>query len=239
MTMRAALAGRRLVVHGDAFEWLDANGAPEGASIVTSLPDHSELPELGLTAWREWFMATVARLVAWLPERGAAVFYQSDVRHQGAWIDKGHLVLSGGERAGASVAWHKIVCRKPPGTLSMGRPTYSHMIALSKTPLGPARHAGPDVLEDAGAMDWSRAMGLNACRVACVYLRDDVGARVIVDPFCGRGSVLAAANALGLDAIGVEKSGKRCRAARAYDANATRSRDDDAADVTEEERDPS
>ena len=76
------------------------------------------------------------------------------------------------------------------------------------------RRPGPDVLPDAGFMPWSRAMGTTACRVACAYLRDETEARIIVDPFCGRGTVLAVANAMGLDAIGVELSAKRCRAAR-------------------------
>lgn len=38
----------------------------------------------------------------------------------------------------------------------------------------------------------------------------------ILDPFCGEGSVLAAANALGVDALGVDSSLKRCRHAAAY-----------------------
>jgi tRNA G10 N-methylase Trm11 len=37
----------------------------------------------------------------------------------------------------------------------------------------------------------------------------------VFDPFCGVGTVLAVANALGLDALGVEKSRKRCEQARA------------------------
>jgi DNA modification methylase len=41
-----------------------------------------------------------------------------------------------------------------------------------------------------------------------------VGARVVFDPFCGVGTVLAAANALGLDAWGVEKNRKRAEQAR-------------------------
>jgi tRNA G10 N-methylase Trm11 len=42
-----------------------------------------------------------------------------------------------------------------------------------------------------------------------------VAAKVVVDPFCGVGTVLAAANALGLDALGVEKNRKRAEEARA------------------------
>ena len=38
----------------------------------------------------------------------------------------------------------------------------------------------------------------------------------ILDPFCGEGSVLAAANALGVLAVGVDSSRKRCRHAAAY-----------------------
>jgi tRNA G10 N-methylase Trm11 len=37
---------------------------------------------------------------------------------------------------------------------------------------------------------------------------------VIVDRFCGRGTVLAVANEMGFDAIGVDIGGKRVRAAR-------------------------
>jgi tRNA G10 N-methylase Trm11 len=36
----------------------------------------------------------------------------------------------------------------------------------------------------------------------------------VVDPFCGLGSVLAVANSMGLDAIGVEIVAKRARRAR-------------------------
>jgi hypothetical protein len=41
-----------------------------------------------------------------------------------------------------------------------------------------------------------------------------VGATAVVDPFCGVGTVLAVANALGLDALGVEKNRKRAEQAR-------------------------
>jgi hypothetical protein len=64
-------------------------------------------------------------------------------------------------------------------------------------------------------MPWSRAMGVDACRLACRYLIENTQTRVVVDPFCGKGTVLAVANGMGLDAVGVELSSKRRKTARA------------------------
>jgi hypothetical protein len=71
----------------------------------------------------------------------------------------------------------------------------------------------PDVIPDAGRSLWVRAMGVRAAAHAVRFARDQVGAKLIFDPFCGVGTVLAVANALGLDALGVEKSRKRCEQA--------------------------
>ena len=203
----------RRVENADAFAWLAQNPAPEGACVVTSMPDVSEVP-LDFAGWRAWFVGAARTIVRWLPANGVAIFFQSDIRERGTHVDKGYLVMRAAEEEAASVLWHKIVCRKPPGTIALGRASYSHMIAIAPRAREDARLSGPDVLPDAGETSWSRGMGLEACRVACLYLRDEAGARVIVDPFCGRGSVLAVANALGLDAIGVDLATKRCRAAR-------------------------
>ena len=45
-------------------------------------------------------------------------------------------------------------------------------------------------------------------------MRRDTPTRTVVDPFCGWGTVLAAANAVGLDAVGVDLSARMCRRAR-------------------------
>lgn len=57
-------------------------------------------------------------------------------------------------------------------------------------------------------------MGLNACEEACRWLLFNTQSRTVVDPFCGRGSVLAMANKLGFAAVGVDLSAKRCSLAR-------------------------
>jgi hypothetical protein len=207
----------RRIVQGEASAWMDANRPDADASVVTSLPDVSEVPHLAFDAWRTWFGDAARHVIRWLPEHGVAIFYQSDIRVAGIWVDKGYLVLRAAEDERAELLWHKIVCRRPPGSIALGRSSYSHMICVARGGCGarPApRKPGPDVLPDAGLTTWTRGMGVEACRVACRYLKDETETRVVVDPFCGRGTVLAVANAMGLDALGVELSAKRCRAAR-------------------------
>lgn len=207
-------APSRQVFQADALVWLRENVAPEGASVVTSLPDVSELGQLDLAAWRTWFIDAASAVIRWVPEDGVAIFYQTDVRIAGAWIDKGYLVMRAAEDAGAELLWHKIVCRSAPGTSSFGRPRYAHMLAFSRSRASRPERSRIDVMPDAGFMPWSKAMGVDACREACRFLCDETSTRVVVDPFCGRGTVLAIANDMGLDAIGVDVGGKRCRVAR-------------------------
>ncbi len=203
----------RTVHHGDGIAFLASGRLADDHAIITSLPDHSELPALGIAAWKQWFVDTVALACRALADDGVAIFYQTDVKHDGRWIDKGHLVHSGIDAAGSHVLWHKIVCRVPPGAITFGRPAYAHMICASRERrLSPATSSA-DVLPALGHMSWSRAMGGAACEAA-ITLVEKLGARVVVDPFCGYGSILAAANAHGLDAIGVELSKKRVARAR-------------------------
>ncbi len=212
--MIPALRPARVIFQAEARAWMEANPAEAGASVVTSLPDVSELSKTTFEGWREWFIDTARQVIRWVPEDGVAIFFQSDIRHRGVWVDKGYLVTRAAEEEGAHLLWHAIVCRKPPGTLSFGRPNYSRMICVSRAMRDPAKKPGPDILEDGGEKAWSRAMGINACAMACRYLKENIGTRVVVDPFCGQGSVLKVANQMGMDAVGVDLSPRRCKAAR-------------------------
>jgi tRNA/tmRNA/rRNA uracil-C5-methylase (TrmA/RlmC/RlmD family) len=72
----------------------------------------------------------------------------------------------------------------------------------------------PDVIADAGRSLWIRAAGVRATAHAVRFARDQAGAKLVFDPFCGVGTIPAVANALGLDALGVELAKKRCEQAR-------------------------
>ena len=204
----------RIVHHGDGVAWLESAQLGPGDAIVTSLPDVSEVG-LDLAAWQRWFVDTAALICARVHPDSVAVFYQSDIKHEGVWIDKGHLVHTGADRSGAHCVFHKIVCRAPAGTTTFGRPAHAHMLAFSRgLKLAPGQ-SSPDVLPAMGAMTWPRAMGTAACEFAARFVRDLAHATTVVDPFCGHGTMLAVANAFGLDAIGVELSAKRVRKAEA------------------------
>jgi hypothetical protein len=204
----------RIVHHGEALAWLRAEGPLVGASVVTSLPDVSEVPALGLDGWRTWFDEAVVTTMQSVPAEGVAIFFQSDIKHGGLWLDKGAMVARAAERAGMALLFHKIVCRKPPGTVTFGRASYSHLLGFSRSLRPTLQRATADVLSDAGFMPGSKAMGVNACVDACRFILCETTTRTVIDPFCGWGTVLAVANSLGLDAVGVDLSVRMCRRAR-------------------------
>ncbi|SEU22022.1 DNA methyltransferase [Stigmatella erecta] len=207
--------GKRTVECAEAVAWLTAQGVLAGCSAVTSLPDVSEFPALTLAGWKQWFIQAAALVMAKVPPEGVSVFYQTDVKHEGTWVDKGYLVSRAAEEAGCELLFHKVVCRRPPGTVTFGRPAYSHLLGFSRGVRLDLSQATADVLPEAGEVTWTRGMGVQACLAACRFIQAHTATRTVVDPFCGHGTVLAVANALGLDAVGVELSRKRAKKARA------------------------
>jgi len=205
---------RREVHHADALAWLAANTPFVGTSIITSLPDVSELPTLGFAGWRAWFVDAAVRVLDATPDDGVAIFFQSDIRHEGQWVDKSFLVQSAAVERGAPLLFHRIVCRKPAGTRTSGRATYSHLLGFSRSVRPRGDHPVADVLPEAGLMPTKKSMGVLACLEACRFLLNETKTRTVLDPFCGAGTVLAVANALGLDAVGVDLAARQCRRAR-------------------------
>lgn len=205
---------RRTVVTGDGVAWMQGHDFLPEEALVTSLPDVSELPALGFEGWRDWFVETATLACTRVHARALAVFYQTDIRRGGRWIDKGYLVARGAQAAGAECLFHRIVCRVPPGTATPGRPGYAHLLGFSRGLEAGGAAPAHDVLPELGRMTWTRAMGTAACAEVCRYVLRATPCRTVLDPFCGLGTMLAMANAFGLDAVGVELSPRRAAKAR-------------------------
>ncbi len=208
-------ASSRIIHHADAVAWLNERSVIEGASFVTSLPDMSEFNKKTVQEWKDWFTSTAALVLSRCPDNGVVIFYQRDGKKDGTWVDKGFLVQKAAENTGHSQLWHKIVCRARAGSATFGQPGFSHLLCFSKGIRAQVEHSTPDVLPLAGEQTWTRGMGLLACEAACRFILEHTPTRTVVDPFCGHGTVLAVANDLGLNAIGVEKGRKRSEKAQA------------------------
>jgi hypothetical protein len=213
------VATTRTVHHADALVWLPAQPVLSGCSFITSLPDVSEFPALSLADWQTWFTDAATLVLSKCPDDGVTIFYQTDIKREGTWVDKGFLCQKAAEREGHALLAHKIVCRTPPGTATFGRPAYAHLLVFSKGVRFEVRRSTADVLPETGETTWTRGMGLAACRAACKIVLENTTTRTIVDPFCGHGTVLAVANDLGLAAIGVDHSRKCVKIARELTVN--------------------
>jgi len=206
---------KREVVCRDALEWLKEQSKIQG-SVITSLPDVSEVP-MSLIDWKKWFVGSVHEILLRLDENECAIFYQTDVKiiKEGKfieWIDKSYLVNRGSEGVPeCTLVWHKIMSfntdiTKP--SVTKKKAGYSHMLCFRKNAKNHDENL-PDVISR-GKMVWTKGMGFNACCLAVKYAKK-IGSKCVVDPFCGKGSILAVANYMGLDSFGVEISSTKCR----------------------------
>mmetsp|Transcript_58022 Transcript_58022/g.138114 ORF Transcript_58022/g.138114 Transcript_58022/m.138114 type:complete len:327 (-) Transcript_58022:14-994(-) len=205
---------RRWVCCADAVSWLRAQ--PDiAASVVTSLPDISELESDGIKtaeAYKEWFIEVASIILSKVRPKDIVIFYQSDGKMNGHLIAKAGLCYLAAEKTNSVCLWHKIAWSAAPGTVRFGRPSFTHVVAFSKEfrdSQSGSLPKFPDIL-DRGNVVWPRGIGVEACRIACNFVAA-AGAECIVDPFCGYGSVLAMANSFGVEAVGVERSTKRCK----------------------------
>lgn len=208
----------REVIIAETEAWLSSHRCRPGTSVITSLPDYSEVHPQGgfknFEQWSVWFVRLTAQILGWLPPESYGIFFQSDVRFDNRWVDKSYLLLEGAHKTKAQLVWRKVICRRPPGSISAGRPTYSHMLCFYTGKVPKILRPGPDVISDCGHKTWSRAMGSVACHVACRFLVEESASTLVFDPFCGEGSVLAAANDWGLGAYGLDISPNRVARSR-------------------------
>lgn len=205
---------KRSVFCEDAVQWLETREVQSDCSLVSSMPDISEFPGSSLGDWKNWFVNTASLILSKTAPEGVTIFYQSDIKFEGTWVDKGYLCQKAAEALGHALLWHKIICRSPAGIATFGRPAYSHMLCFSKKLKVDISKSTADVIPDLGDKTWQRGMGLEACLMAAKFIAEQTPSKIMINPFCGEGSMLAAASVYGFEGIGIERSPKRAEKAR-------------------------
>ena len=213
--MNMTIEPTRIIHCEDAIKWLQDSKILEGCSLVASMPDISEFHGFTLQEWKQWFVDTAKLIMSKTPADGVTIFYQTDIKVNGEWIDKGYLCQRAAEDLGHKLLWHKIICRIKPGKISFGRPAYSHIVCFSQNHrLNDLSKSTADIIPEIGDKTWERGMGLEACLMIGKFIAEQTPTKTLVHPFCGQGSMVAVANALGLSSIGIERSFKRAEMAR-------------------------
>lgn len=208
----------RSVFCEDAILWLETREIQTGCSLVSSMPDISEFPGFSINEWKSWFVKTASLILSKTDPDGVTIFYQSDIKHEGTWVDKGYLCQKAAEALGHELLWHKVICRSPAGIATFGRPSYSHMLCFSKKLKVDISKSTADVIPDLGDKTWQRGMGLEACLMAAKFIAEQTPTKIVINPFCGEGSMLAALRVFELEAIGIERSPKRAEKAKRLEA---------------------
>lgn len=197
------------IICADAVAWMEGGDCPP-CSVVTSPPDQAEIG-CSMDEWRVWYLRACYAACRCLAPGAPAVFYGTDRKHEGEWVSKARIFTDAANQAGLHLLWHKIALRRPVGSTDLLRPGYSHLMAFGDAISRPGR-ATPDVF-DRGRTLYPNGMGLAAARLAVEFaMRPDLP---LVDPFCGRGTVPAVADALGANAIGVDIDPQQVEAAQA------------------------
>ena len=204
----------KTVVQSEALEWLARTRLTANQAIVASIPDSAELPNPAFEPWKAWFSQVAERVLGSAHPASPVIFYQSDVRHGGTWVDKGFLVEQAAQKVGAELLLHRIVCRQPAGTTTFGRAAYAHLLLFSRSLRTTRRFAYDHVIPDGGPAVWIRGIGLHSCAAIVEMIRQESACDTLVHLFCGKGLLLEVARLHGLHAVGIDLSKRQCRQAR-------------------------
>jgi hypothetical protein len=201
----------KTIICADSFEWLPTNR--DQGSIITSLPDASEIGIEDLKEYDKWVRRAATEIFLSVSEGCPVIFIQTDRRKGGRQFSKANLLMNIAHEEGWFLLWHKIELAAEVGKSNLYRPTFRNMLCFGKGKMS-AGQATPDVIPPSKRL-YEMAFGFAAARV-CVEFCKRFTKRVC-DPFCGQGTVLQVAEQMGLHSVGVDIDPKVCEVARQFE----------------------
>jgi hypothetical protein len=200
----------KTIICADSLDWLPANR--DQGSIVTSLPDASEIGIKDLDEYEKWVRRAAMECFLSASTDCPVIFVQTDRRKGGRQFSKAKLLMNVADEQGWFLLWHKIELAAEVGKSNLYRPTFRNMLCFGKGKMS-AGQATADVIPPSKRL-YEMAFGFEAAEV-CVEFCKKFSNRVL-DPFCGHGTVLHVAEELGMDSVGVDIDPKVCEVARQF-----------------------
>jgi hypothetical protein len=151
----------KTVICADSFEWLRANR--DQGSIITSLPDASEIGIEDLNEYEKWVRRAATECFASASTDCPVIFVQTDRRRKGKQFSKAFLLMRVAESLGWHLVWHKIELTADVGTSNLYRPAFRNMLCFGRGKMT-AGQATPDVVAKSKRL-YDMAFGFEAARV--------------------------------------------------------------------------
>jgi hypothetical protein len=196
----------KTVICADSFEWLRANR--DQGSIITSLPDASEIGIEDLNEYDKWVRRAATEIFLSASADCPVIFIQTDRRKGGRQFSKAHLLQNVATEQGWFLLWHKIELSAEVGKSNLYRPTFRNMLCFGRGKMS-AGQATADVIPPSKRL-YEMAFGFAAARVAVEFCKKF--SNRVLDPFCGHGTILHVAEELGMDSVGVDIDPACCEA---------------------------
>ena len=178
---------------------------------MTSIPEMDEV-KLSFKEYVPFFRNAARLCLEAVKDKGYCIFLQTDRKYKG-WVDKSYLISDEAQKLGIRMIWHKIALRTEVGKADIFRPTYSHMLCYSKD--GLIGIPVTDVVQR-GEVTYANGFGIDAVALVIQFLKKH-NIKTVTDPFVGSGTVVAVANAMGLNGIGLDIDKKQCIKAKALE----------------------
>ena len=201
----------RQIIVADSLIWLKKQ--KNIPNVITGICDLDET-NMNMKDYLIFFKQVATLIFKNLSKNGYAIFMQTDRKYNKEWIDKSSILTNIALENGLKLVWHKIILNRDVGKIDLFRPTYSHMLCYTYE--GTSGAATTDVINVSKRL-YKNATPINAAKIALEFVKKyNTISSDIIDPFVGQGTIVALANKMNMNAIGIDIDSEQAKKAENY-----------------------